>query len=369
MIEQKGFSIEEIFPALNDGEESFLKVLVNETYEQLCDWASAHLNYSQFTGNNYRLNSIIGNTIDQIVSIEDANKDSLKELAMTKFLELPEYELLNDAYVNGDLDIKLFLGNEEGTDIQKIKSAFRNSLPKVNYAGLTDEEATTLGIANSLFQHKDEILKREFANLLISGEATNKFNFFQLFKEDLDSINTKLYDLYGLFSATMQTLFFTTPPSLYNARNSDAAIGMAKNSSDTEQDEGNQKRVITAKGIIFPVLTHEMAKGFMEYIMEGALPEDAEMRQYVLNHADGVDKEILGLLTGGTLIKRLRKRIDELHPRLNHALLPLILLDIVKSGKAGIQEILRQSEKGNDIIRSIIRDKKQAYDDYHSESF
>ena len=60
---------------------------------------------------------------------------------------------------------------------------------------------------------------------------------------------------------------------------------------DYNETEDGVKAVIKARGMVFPVLLHELCKGVMEVLSLNGLPKQDNIAQYVVDKADFIQAE------------------------------------------------------------------------------
>jgi hypothetical protein len=87
--------------------------------------------------------------------------------------------------------------------------------------------------------------------------------------------------------------------------------------SDDEDEEGGEggeetpDTKITATGMIFPILCHEIIKGLEEAKGRHGLPKDSEMRQKVQGQVDTLANEPMQLRIGPEIVEKLRHALPD----------------------------------------------------------
>ena len=151
-------------------------------------------------------------------------------------------------------------------------------------------------------QRQLEIEKRHVINAIIQGKGKKGQFAFQAFKDRLDEIDERLYPLYNKIMSANDLMYFTDEDLI------EAMGGNAAGSSGVDEDgEDEDKDLVIANGVIFPILLHELVKGF------AAIPTREQWRgmdpgraQDVMGQTDVFSNEPMQFRVGGELITKLR---------------------------------------------------------------
>jgi hypothetical protein len=259
------------------------------------------------------------NKLQNIMRIEAANREQLEQLAVESSLEeaqvpegqfqivaqLGEQPQTNDFRYTPDED-------EEEDDEKEEKDELE--IPSFDVEDLTDEEQLEL-----------EKHKRNIINAIIQGAAKKGHYLFQKpdVKARLDEINPSLYGDYLGIMAINDFMYFTMEQMIeMMSQTGQGVAGKVKlsNADDEEGEEGGEGEEetgdspdtkITATGLIFPILCHELIKGFEEAKGRHGLPKDAGMRRKVQGQVDILSNEPMQLRIGPEIVEKLRNALPD----------------------------------------------------------
>jgi phosphatidylglycerophosphatase A len=133
--------------------------------------------------------------------------------------------------------------------------------------------------------------KRRIINGITQGASVRGSFGFLLFREHLDDLSPELVEKYN---ETMKLVF-----GIYDDENAIAmmlaALGQKQNlsggSSEMVYDETEDRFVIKARAICFPMLFHEIVKGLYEIIGTEGFGSDKEQNQDIIGKVDKVSNE------------------------------------------------------------------------------
>jgi hypothetical protein len=256
--------------------------------------------------------------VQEVMKLEGPKKDELKDLALEIAAKeegwLPYSKTLEDAIDEGMVEKELSQG--AGT---KYKFEFVNVLTFLNEEKINpnqfqmekEEEPEFEIPANFSFDVDEltpqeefqlEVEKRNVINAIIQGKGKKGQFAFQAFKDRLDEIDPRFYPLYNKIMSANDLMYFTDEDLI------EAMGGNAAGSSGVEEDGDDEDRdMVIANGLIFPILLHELVKGF------AAIPTREQWRgmdpgkaQDVMGQTDVFSNEPMQFRVGGELITKLR---------------------------------------------------------------
>ena len=267
--------------------------------------------------------------LPNIMSIESAHKDELIELAIEASLD--ETEVPNDWYqIEGNLgmpnvDNFRFKPEDEDDEEKEEKLQF----PSFDVEDLTDEEILEL-----------EKHKRNIINAIIQGSAKKGHYLFQKpeIKSKLDAIDPSLYGDYLGIMAIIDFLYFSQEQMIEMMSQTGQGIaGKVELGDADEEEEGGEEgeyqpdTKITATGLIFPILCHEIIKGLEEATGRHGLPTDPSMRQKVMGQTDTLANEPMQLRIGPEIVEQLRFVLpDEMFDTKNKGLIVFFKIELYK---------------------------------------
>ena len=321
--------------------------------------------------------------LPNIMRIEAAHKEELEQLAVEASLEegeVPEGRYQIDAQLGqpdtGDFRFKPE-DDEEEEDEKEEKEEL--DIPSFDVEDLTDEEQLEL-----------EKHKRNIINAIIQGAAKKGHYLFQKpsVKARLDEIDPSLYRDYLGIMAINDFMYFTMEQMIeMMSQTGQGVAGKVKlSNADSDEeggdeggDEGAPDTKISATGLIFPILCHEIIKGLEEAKGRHGLPKEPGLRQKVQAQVDTLANEPMQLRIGPEIVERLRNALpDSMFDESNkglinwfHILLYQIpaqeFLEIIGNAISEDEsKIKKATSRFEEIMREAI-DMKSEFEDYKEE--
>jgi hypothetical protein len=266
--------------------------------------------------------------VPNIMRIESQHRDELIELAIEASLD--ETEVPDDWYqIEGNLGMpntdNFRFDTEDDEDEEEKKLQF----PSFDVEDLTDEEILEL-----------EKHKRNIINAIIQGSAKKGHYLFQKpeIKAKLDAIDPSLYGDYLGIMAIIDFLYFSQEQMIEMMSQTGQGIaGKVELGDADEEEEGGEEgeyqpdTKITATGLIFPILCHEIIKGLEEATGRHGLPTDPSMRQKVMGQTDTLANEPMQLRIGPEIVEQLRFVLpDEMFDTKNKGLIVFFKIELYK---------------------------------------
>ena len=268
--------------------------------------------------------------LPNIMRIESQHSDELIELAIEASLD--ETEVPNDWYqIEGNLgmpntdNFRFDVEDEDDDEEKEEKLQF----PSFDVEDLTDEEILEL-----------EKHKRNIINAIIQGSAKKGHYLFQKpeIKSKLDAIDPSLYGDYLGIMAINDFLYFSQEQMIEMMSQTGQGIaGKVELGDADEEEEGGEEgeyqpdTKITATGLIFPILCHEIIKGLEEATGRHGLPTDPSMRQKVMGQTDTLANEPMQLRIGPEIVEQLRFVLpDEMFDTKNKGLIVFFKIELYK---------------------------------------
>jgi hypothetical protein len=322
--------------------------------------------------------------LPNIMRIEAAHKEELEQLAVEASLEegeVPEGRYQIDAQLGqpdtGDFRFKPEDDEEEDEEEEKDEL----DIPSFDVEDLTDEEQLEL-----------EKHKRNIINAIIQGAAKKGHYLFQKpsVKARLDEIDPSLYRDYLGIMAINDFMYFTMEQMIeMMSQTGQGVAGKVKLSNADSDDEGDDEggeggegspdTKISATGLIFPILCHEIIKGLEEAKGRHGLPTEPGLRQKVQAQVDTLANEPMQLRIGPEIVEKLRNALpDSMFDESNkglinwfHILLYQIpaqeFLEIIGNAISEDEsKIKKATSRFEEIMREAI-DMKSEFEDYKEE--
>ena len=225
-------------------------------------------------------------------------------------------------------------------------------------------------------QRQLEIEKRHVINALIQGKGKRGQFAYQSFKERLDEIDPRLYSLYNKIMSANDLMYFTQE-DLIEMMGGNAAGSSSVESDDDDNEEGGEEGegmdVVVANGLIFPILLHELVKGFASVASREQWRDmDPGMAQDVMGKTDVFSNEPMQFRVGAELIRKLKTLLpDELIlDERNKVYIPFferILYGIPAERflKEIMSNVISEKEEDNNKVKRTFEDiLKRAKSDY-----
>ena len=306
-----------------------------------------------------------------IMSIESRHKDELEQLAVEICLD--ETETPEDWY---QIEANLGMPNTEG---------FRLGGEQGDEDNEDGEEEMDFGSDFDIdeFTKKDQIElekhKRNIINAIIQGAAKKGHYLFQKpsIKQKLDAIDPSLYRDYLGIMAINDFLYFTMDQMIEMMSKSGSGVaGKAQlGDADEEYEEEGVDTKITATGLIFPILCHEIIKGLEEAKGRHGLPQDVDIRQKVLQKTDTLANEPMQLRIGPEIVEKIRNALpDEIYDESNRGLINWFYISLYKLSPEEFLDIIgnvissdnSKIDRGKNSLLEIMREAQTLKDEFEN---
>jgi hypothetical protein len=334
-----------VYPEFKSKEiQTYLELITSQSYNSTVEKLARYLNinvdqlHEQYPNFSSLYALVIQNLYD-IIAIEDSQRDTLERLAVNIVLSLPEFKLVKDLAESGELKIiaKLEQPNMDGFTTE-LEGETNETPPK---GELTTDEEKTEQIFGDVSQYTDLniLARRSLARTFTQGAAVNKFYLFHMAEEQLGK---DLINKYGIFSAIATLGYFGFPLMNLNTAPEGTLMGKA------ESEAGDESDTITATGLIFPALIHELVKGIYNYLTYDIASQE-QLDQEDLN------KETLEMMSGPQLAKTVQSLID-----INDQYLtPYILKLLIRLPDDQIKAVLLGDNTGKRVIQRLVQQAKE----------
>jgi hypothetical protein len=339
--------IEDILPS-SGGQDRFIEQITSEGYKLVVTKLASYLDMPiadlmRRYPNAYSFSAVVMQTLTEVMQMEASNKQMLEELALKTVFELAEFAQFKKLYDRGilKLDIKLGppeLGNAKTSD--DVQDDLEEQIEE-------EQEDIIEEIEPLIEDNTDAKLKRVLHNYITQGNAVHKSFLFNMVNEELTAIDEKLPVKYGLIMSVVHMLYYGTPyVGGEILKSPDAGLG----SAEAQEDD-----VIKVRGLIFPVLVHELVKGLFDYLGKDISPEGAE--------GETLEDEYMQLMAGPELYKKLNAVI----PSGKIELLPIIYRLLMKREVEEIKQVIANSAQGKQIINALAIEAQRLADEMDQE--
>jgi hypothetical protein len=225
-------------------------------------------------------------SVQTLFQIQANNKEYLENLAVDlvrKEMGVRPDQLQYDAKLvgMGQIDMSGFSKEGEEPDEEEVEQNFQQQEEDV-------EDFITA------FERFDiEKAKRRFINALIQGSSKKGHYMFELVRDELDRIDPRLLNLYGIVMSVNDLMYWVLPDEMMDMMMSQSGVG-GKEEVDIETDPPT----VRARGLFFPILIHELIKGTMEVLGTQGLPDDPKQAEMVMASTDTLANEVWDLRLG-----------------------------------------------------------------------
>ena len=282
-------------PRKDDDEfdNSFEQLIASKRFRDVVEKVKRYTGVQEVTQNQLmNLQGMMMQAVQQVKQIESNNEGYLEQLAVElikKELSLPDDAFQYDVELTsmpGQIDMSGMKKDSEEPEDEDVIEKF----------GVSEDEAEDdLENFMAAFEKFDlEKAKRGFINSLIQGASKKGHYMFHLVKDELENINPKLLNLYGVLMSVNDLLYWILPDQMVMMA-AESGQGME---GKEEVDETTDPPTIKAKGLFFPILVHELLKGVYEVLGTQGLPDDPKAAEMVMASQDTLPYEIWDLRLG-----------------------------------------------------------------------
>ena len=281
------------FPNIEAGQvpTTFEELVASKRFKDVVDKVKRYTGQQNISGQNalMQLQMAMMGAVQDLFRIQANHKEYLENLAIDlvrKEMGVRPDQLQYEAKLvgMGGIDMSGFSKEGEEPSEEEVESNFK-------------EKEEDLEDFISAFERFDiEKAKRRFINALIQGSSKKGHYMFELVREELDRIDPRLLNLYGIVMSINDLMDWVLPDQMMDMMMSQSGVG-GKEEVNIETDPPTVK----AQGLFFPILVHELIKGTMEVLGTQGLPDDPKQAEMVMSSTDTLANEIWDLRIGPVL--------------------------------------------------------------------
>jgi hypothetical protein len=281
------------FPDIQGGQvpQTFEQLIASKRFKDVVDKVKRYTGQENISGQNalMQLQMAMMRGVQELFAIQRNNKEYLENLAVDlvrKEMGVRPDQLQYDAKLvgMGEIDMEGFSKEGEEPEEEEIEQNFQQQEEDI-------EDFITA------FERFDiEKAKRRFINALIQGSSKKGHYMFELVRDELDRIDPRLLNLYGVVMSINDLMYWVLPDQMMDMMMSQSGVG-GKEEVDIETDPPTVK----ARGLFFPILVHELIKGTMEVLGTQGLPDDPKQAKMVMASTDTLANEVWDLRLGPVL--------------------------------------------------------------------
>jgi hypothetical protein len=291
------------FPDIQGGQvpQTFEQLIASKRFKDVVDKVKRYTGQENISGQNalMQLQMAMMRGVQDLFTIQRNNKEYLENLAVDlvrKEMGVRPDQLQYDAKLvgMGEIDMEGFSKEGEEPDDEEIEQNFQQQEEDI-------EDFITA------FERFDiEKAKRRFINALIQGSSKKGHYMFELVRDELDRIDPRLLNLYGVVMSINDLMYWVLPDQMMDMMMSQSGVG-GKEEVDIETDPPTVK----ARGLFFPILVHELIKGTMEVLGTQGLPDDPKQAEMVMASTDTLVNEVWDLRLGPVLWEKFLQAYPE----------------------------------------------------------
>jgi hypothetical protein len=344
------------FPAIPKMDRDFIELISSKRFKDSVDKVRRYMGNTQVIQGGdplMQLMMTVMQSMQQIIGIQMRNKEELEQLAIKlvkKEMGIPEGAMQFKAEL-----VMQPMGKAEGMQSEP-------ELPSEEEIEEFMGDVETFNLERS---------KRRFINSLIQGAAFKGGHMYVLVSNELNDMDPRLLNLYGVSQALMEHAYWIFPDMENMAGGGGGQMGQS------EVDEETDPPTVKAKAVTFPLLVHELVKGVYEIFGTHGLPDDPRQQEMVLNAEDTLPAEIWDSRLGPIFWEKFMSTypmelFDEDKKHIQHYLFMRFSALDAKEFFRVANLILAGDPKGNKFIQDMVDDivrelKNQEYKDAMGE--
>jgi len=348
------------FPGKEGDENNFEEILASKRFQDVINKVKDATGLEEIDPQSaMSLQPMLMSAVQRTMAIEAANKQKLEDLAVSLVIDqmsIPEGDLQFDA--------KLEKPTLEGMQKQPKK-------PKKKELEFKQPDTEDKEAAERLAKLDLEKQKRRLINSLIQGSSKKAHYMYHMVNETLNEIDPDLVNLYSLIMSVNDLMYWIMPDMEAMVGNGADSMAAGREEVDLTTDPPT----IKARGIMFPILVHELWKGVMEYVSMHGLPSDPEFAEEVIGSEDTLPAEVWDLRLGPVIWEKFIESYpedlldSEDYGRIKNYLYYNIVSLEPEPFIGLAKEILSGSPKGKEMVARIVDDiKKQLKDEDYEDA-
>jgi hypothetical protein len=272
------------------GNQTFEEIIASDRFKQVVDNIRR---YTQIPGpidirSIGNLQMLLMGALREIVRIERQHKEYLENLSIElvrEELEVPPTDIQYQAYLVSQSEIPdegFQMEPEEKTE-EEILQLFKD--PE------NEEENPVDALIKALDEFNIERSKRRLINMFVQGAGAKGQYMFHLVEEKLNALDPRLLNLYGTLMSINEILYWILNENMLSNL-------MSSKAGSEEIDTNTDPPTVIARGVIFPVLLHELVKGTYDVIGTHGLPSNPDQQKAVTGYEDTLPAEVWDLRFG-----------------------------------------------------------------------
>lgn len=345
--------IEKLFPNLGGEAKRYIETITSDSYKKTIERLERYTGKPARQFNLPSLMSTIMVAMQKVEALQKGHEQKLEKLAVDIVLELPEFKMFKQLAEDGFIkfDVKLESADLSNAITEQEKEEQQEQPQNEN--DITEGEELNMELANQFKNADENVLKRQFANMVTQGNAVNKLYLFQLASDSLNKIDPTLVNLYGILSVIVQTSYYAVPDMPLTAAAKNMAVG-----SEEIVPEKNGVYTIKVRSPFFPYLIHEVVKGLYDYL-------SIDIVNQAQLGGETLDQELVDIMSGPELYTNLSKML----PQKDIEYLPLVFKLLLGLDINIIREVLTGGGKAQAYIQRLLQKAKDLQGNYDKGAY
>ena len=280
---------------------SFEEKIASKRFKDVVEKVKRYTGQEDITSQNALggLQMAMMGAVRDVFGIQRENKEYLENLAVDlvrKEMGVRPDQVQYDAKLvgMGEIGMEGFSKQGEEPEEEEIQQNFQQ------------QEEDIEDFITAFERYDLEKAKRRFINALIQGSSKKGHYMFELVRDELDRLDPRLLNLYGVLMSVNDLLYWVLPDQVM-----DSMMGQGGIAGKEEVDIETDPPTVKARGVFFPVLVHELIKGTMEILGTQGLPDDPKQAEMVMASTDTLANEIWDLRLGPVLWEKFTEAYPE----------------------------------------------------------
>lgn len=286
--------------SFNDGSHDYSEIINTDLAKNLADQSFQEIaqNIRQKTGNqNVSMNDVqqlMGNSLMRAAKKEyEYGTDRLERKAVEmikKQFNIPNNAVDFEATITGINPMQLGLsGDLSPEQAEQISRQAGMKVGKINREGLKMVRGSKeIPQGKTEGEMKPKVKRRRLVNAMMHGAARKSQNLHHMDDELRQEAPQLGRDYANVMAANDASYWMMDDETIRQQGEQGIHAGNVR--IKLSDQEGGKPKII-AQGMIFPILLHELSKGVVELMSLWSLPQDRDVRQYVLDKTDNLESE------------------------------------------------------------------------------
>jgi hypothetical protein len=286
--------------SFNDGNHDYSEIINTDLAKNLANQSFQEIvqNIRQKTGNeNVSMNDVqqlMGNSLMRAAKKEyEYGIDRLERKAVDmikKQFKIPNNAVDFEATITGINPMQLGMPSDISPEqAEQVSRQAGMKVGKINREGLKMVRGNKeIPQGKTEGEMKPKVKRRRLVNAMMHGAARKSQNLHHMDDELRQEAPQLGRDYANVMAANDASYWMMDDETIRQQGEQGIHAGNVR--IKLSDQEGGKPKII-AQGMIFPILLHELSKGVVELMSLWSLPQDRDVRQYVLDKTDNLESE------------------------------------------------------------------------------